>query len=316
MIGLRTMIAVAGAAIAMAPAATLADDVWIAGDLGQVSASRPTGVSVIFPTLCTQVVAMTASGDRVYLLDPWQNVWGLDANTGAVVSSTFIAFPQASAMAIHGGDLLVGGTDGWVRRFRLTDGQLLASHNTFRAVHAMTVKGDTVYVGGHHTIIQSGHARNGAYRIVGACGGAVSSMTTVGNILAIGSLDGRVYRFNPGSGQYLGQLEFAGGPAIDAITTHGAYLVAGDASGGMRWINPDTGAVAWSVNAGFTIEALATPSACPGDVNRDGSLDILDFLGFQNAFAAGSPHADADANRDLDIFDFLAFQNAFAAGCP
>jgi len=50
------------------------------------------------------------------------------------------------------------------------------------------------------------------------------------------------------------------------------------------------------------------------DLTGDGSLDIFDFLAFQNAFDAGDPLADFDGNCTLDIFDFLAFQNAFDAG--
>ncbi|OAB62987.1 hypothetical protein AY599_15045 [Leptolyngbya valderiana BDU 20041] len=55
---------------------------------------------------------------------------------------------------------------------------------------------------------------------------------------------------------------------------------------------------------------------CPADVDRDGSLYVLDFLLFQNLFDAGDPLADFDGDGELTIFDFLAFQNAFDAGCP
>ncbi len=55
--------------------------------------------------------------------------------------------------------------------------------------------------------------------------------------------------------------------------------------------------------------------ACPADFDRNGRLNIFDFLAFQNAFASGLRSADFDRNGTLDIFDFLAFQNAFAAGC-
>ena len=50
------------------------------------------------------------------------------------------------------------------------------------------------------------------------------------------------------------------------------------------------------------------------DLTGDGSLDIFDFLAFQNAFDAGQPLADFNGDCTLDIFDFLAFQNAFDAG--
>ena len=56
-------------------------------------------------------------------------------------------------------------------------------------------------------------------------------------------------------------------------------------------------------------------SACRADFDGNGTLDIFDFLAFQNAFAAGDLAADFDGDGSLSIFDFLAFQNDFAAGC-
>lgn len=54
---------------------------------------------------------------------------------------------------------------------------------------------------------------------------------------------------------------------------------------------------------------------CIADFNRDGSLDIFDFLAFQNAFDLGLRRADLDGDGILTLFDFLAFQNEFDAGC-
>jgi len=51
----------------------------------------------------------------------------------------------------------------------------------------------------------------------------------------------------------------------------------------------------------------------------DATLDILDYLAFQDAFIAADPRAcDCDTTTGqatCDIFDFLCFQDAFAAGC-
>ena len=47
------------------------------------------------------------------------------------------------------------------------------------------------------------------------------------------------------------------------------------------------------------------------------TLDIFDFLCFQNSFVLGEPYArDCDPDPVCDIFDFLCFQNAFVGGCP
>jgi len=57
-------------------------------------------------------------------------------------------------------------------------------------------------------------------------------------------------------------------------------------------------------------------SVCDADCDGSGSLDLLDFLCFQNEFAAMGAYADCDDSGGHDFFDFLCFQNAFAAGCP
>ena len=56
-------------------------------------------------------------------------------------------------------------------------------------------------------------------------------------------------------------------------------------------------------------------SDCPADFNGDGSLDILDFVAFQNAFVNGDAGADCDGNGSLNILDFVCFQGLFSAGC-
>lgn len=76
---------------------------------------------------------------------------------------------------------------------------------------------------------------------------------------------------------------------------------------------------AWSFGAGqgdLHLVAYDDPAlGCAADMNADGSLDILDFIAFQNAFTAQDPEADCDGDGDLSILDFICFQNLFMAGC-
>jgi hypothetical protein len=57
-------------------------------------------------------------------------------------------------------------------------------------------------------------------------------------------------------------------------------------------------------------------SGCYADCDGSGTLDVFDFLCFQDSFTQGDPYADCDGNATLDVFDFLCFQDAFVAGCP
>jgi len=59
------------------------------------------------------------------------------------------------------------------------------------------------------------------------------------------------------------------------------------------------------------------PDFCPADLAPPfGTLNVFDFLAFQNAFGAGEPCADLAAPLGtLNVFDFLAYQTTFGGGC-
>lgn len=134
----------------------------------------------------------------------------------------------------------------------------------------------------------------------------VSGPATYGRIIATGSahFDGAF------EAQYVGGFtppEFSryGFLAASSVTGSFASFTAPAAPAG------DTSVLIYN---GANIELLSTDLA---DFNFDGTLDIFDFLEFQNLFAAGDPRADLDTStgpRVFDIFDFLAFQNLFVDG--
>jgi len=63
----------------------------------------------------------------------------------------------------------------------------------------------------------------------------------------------------------------------------------------------------------FTVEAYA--GQCYPDCTGEGTLDIFDFICFQDAFVQGDPYADCTGEGTYDIFDFICFQDAFVVGC-
>ena len=92
------------------------------------------------------------------------------------------------------------------------------------------------------------------------------------------------------------------------------------------WFDADTEPMAGNAELGlFRPGDDAAPPApvmlpgpagdCVADFNGDGSLNILDFVDFQNAFTSGDEAADVNGDGNLDILDFVAFQNIFQAGC-
>jgi len=57
------------------------------------------------------------------------------------------------------------------------------------------------------------------------------------------------------------------------------------------------------------------PLRCRADANADGTLNVLDFVGFQTLFGEGDLRADLNTDCELNVLDFVAFQAAFAEGC-
>jgi len=54
---------------------------------------------------------------------------------------------------------------------------------------------------------------------------------------------------------------------------------------------------------------------CKADCNKDGKLNINDFICFQGAWKRREAYGDFDGSGTYTINDFIAFQQAFARGC-
>ena len=63
------------------------------------------------------------------------------------------------------------------------------------------------------------------------------------------------------------------------------------------------------------IDSISIDEFCRVDMNRDGVVNLFDFLAFQTAFDQASPEADFNNDTQLNVFDFLEFQNQFGTGC-
>ena len=69
------------------------------------------------------------------------------------------------------------------------------------------------------------------------------------------------------------------------------------------------------ITGAFFDDMTVSVLGCPADFNGDGSLDVLDFVAFQNAFVSADPSADCNGDGALDVLDFVCFQGQFVAGC-
>jgi outer membrane protein assembly factor BamB len=300
-------------ALAASAASALAGDIWIGNSSGQIDRNAPLGTQTVFQTLCTQVNAMTSIGSSLFLADSFGNLWKLDTQA---LSFEFLSEPfVTTSLAAHNGDLLAGSADGKLRRIRISDGAILSTMTIGATVDALSVEGDTVFIGGHDTLIRKGSV-SGPFNIIGACGGQVHSLAVNGGELLAAALDGKVYRINKATGQYLGNYFLPAGMGSPQVAMDGAFLVTGGNDGLLRWLNPTTGVVQFSTATCTNIRALAVVPRCSVDTDRDGQLTANDFSTYINVYAATSPHADINHDSRFNVNDFVAFINAYAVGCP
>lgn len=95
---------------------------------------------------------------------------------------------------------------------------------------------------------------------------------------------------------------------------------------GVLIVDLDDVTLQWGVGAGpdsFTpadvpleITDMYVGTPCYADFDRNGELDVFDFLAYLSAFQVEDYRADCDGCGTLNIFDFLCFQQRFAMGCP
>ncbi|MBL9032843.1 MAG: hypothetical protein JNM80_14200 [Phycisphaerae bacterium] len=55
---------------------------------------------------------------------------------------------------------------------------------------------------------------------------------------------------------------------------------------------------------------------CYADCNRDGRLDTIDFLCFQDQYVRGDAYANCTVDTRINVADYICFISKFAAGCP
>ena len=66
----------------------------------------------------------------------------------------------------------------------------------------------------------------------------------------------------------------------------------------------------------YSLTFSTCTNPCLADFNADGSVNILDVLGFIAEWNAAGPSADFNADGSINILDVLAFITTWNAGCP
>jgi len=105
----------------------------------------------------------------------------------------------------------------------------------------------------------------------------------------------------------IGEIDSAGSAFDMSLSKDGRYVVSGT-----KAVHANT----FGRGGELIVVDLGGGGCAYADCDENFTLDIFDFLCFQDAFVAMDPYADCDGNAMYNIFDFLCFQDAFVTGCP
>ena len=310
---IRTTLAALALVVGTAAVAS-ADDLYVAGDSGQIwrfdtddgTLDNPVsgGDGTVNGLVLQGRDALAASSDG--------SVYRIDLDTGVIENSFEV---QGNPLTlVRWGDTLYLTTDnGDVQWIEASDGTLIDTYYLHDSQRASVMFGGTIFIGSWSTFVYKSPAGLMNFQFFTVCGGTVNSMATDGIDLLIGTREGTIYVFDATTGDYKVTYPVPSN-CVGLEYTDGSLFVAGS-DGRIHRMNLATGEIERVYDTGLTITAMARDDACAADFNGDGEVSTLDCLAFLNAWMAQDPSADMDDNGVINTQDVLVFLNAFTAGC-
>jgi hypothetical protein len=103
-----------------------------------------------------------------------------------------------------------------------------------------------------------------------------------------------------------------GSPGLDALEVYAMTLF----HDGYNWTLVVGGVIGSADgNSVNNVARWGLDKYCYADFNKDGQINIFDFLAFQAAHTAEDPRADCNCDSSFNINDFLCFQGKVNVGC-
>jgi hypothetical protein len=210
---------------------------------------------------CGGVVdSMVAHGDTTYIGDVTGRIYVHRPSTG--IGYAFDAANDATALAVHSGNLLVAGSNGTVLRYNVATGALISSLPATIPIHAMLRVGNHLFIGSHFGVVQRADlSTGGPFSFWGTCGGPIDALATDGTALILGTTSGVVYRIGLVDQQVY--TNFTVGDDIAALGMNLGHLLVADSTGRLRRVDAVTGAVHTELHVGSAVAALALTDGTP-----------------------------------------------------
>ena len=288
-----------------------ADELFVASPTTLIQQGNPFGGNFSTIGACGGAAhSMTLSGTRLLIGDPLGRIYQ-KAPEDAFVNFVFTVPNDATALAMHAGNLLAAGSDGTIVRVDAVSGAVLDTLQVPVPVTALHVEGDTIYAGSSFGIVERGSALSGDFQFWGTCGGPVNSLTADATHLILGSSNGQIYRIAFATGQLEGS--FAAGNDARAVVVQANDLLVGGSDASVRRLVRTTGALKGTFTASVEVSALALlPGTEPGVIycyggtcpcgNDDPGAGCAHGLGWGGRLSATGSSSVSD--DDLRLFAF------------
>jgi outer membrane protein assembly factor BamB len=208
----------------------------------------------------------------VYIGSNDNNVYALNASTGAQLWSYSIGNFVGSSPAVANGVVYVGGGVANLYALNASTGAKLWSYPTGGGGGSPTVVNGVVYIGSQDHSVYALNASTGSKLWSYATGYLVDSSPSVANgVVYIDSLDGNVYALNASTGARLWSYPTEGSDNSSPAVANGVVYVA--AYNTVYALNASTGALLWKDNT--LAGVFSTPAVANGVVYVGSGNDVL-----------------------------------------
>lgn len=154
-------------------------------------------------------------------------VFALNARTGAILWTAGVGNTSDSAPAVVNGVVYFGSDDGNIYALDALTGATLWSYATRGAVSSPAVANGIVYVGSGDANLYALDAITGVPRWTFRAGGGVASPAVANGVVYFGSADFNIYALDAGTGASLWKYTTVGqfGPVSDPVVANGALYI-------------------------------------------------------------------------------------------
>lgn len=249
-------------AVAASVASASADEIFVGSPTTAFARGNSThGDFVLLGACGGQIHSMVADGSNLFFGDPLGHIYRFDGATQQLTYA-YDAPNDATALALNGNELLVGGSDSTVARLNKVSGNPIGTWTSLAPVSALALVGNYLYAGTSFGIVNRANIADGNFAFFGTCGGPVTALCLDATAMILGTGSGDIYRVNLSTQQIDAQFHVASDATAMAI--QGGSLLVGGSDGRIVRVQRLTGAVQGSLQWDFPISALAIGASSPG----------------------------------------------------